>query len=94
MVELEITIYRGVDCRTTLSWTRLLCFLTKIVVAILVTIGSVSARNDPRETKGIIYEVADSVISGTFVEITQRLELNLLMLATKHTRTKCLDSNY
>ena len=47
------------------------------MVAILVTIGSVSARNDPRETKGIIYEVADSVISGTFVEITQRLVLML-----------------
>lgn len=44
-------------------------FLTKIVVAILVTIGSVSARNDPPETKGIIYEVeADSVISGTWLK--------------------------
>ena len=37
--------------------------------AILVTIGSVSARNDPPETKGIIYEVeADSVISGTWLK--------------------------
>ena len=64
-------------------------FLTKIVVAILVTIGSVSARNDPPETKGIIYEV-------------QKQTLLLAVLGSNNSKgpvekrptTKCLDSNY